>query len=253
TYRDHNPEQIYSGPMVVMINRNSASASEIFAAAMQDYKRAVIIGSGPSSFGKGTVQQFMDLDNYLLPQQDSIKPLGAVKITMQKFYRINGGATQLKGVEPDIELPDAYSEIETGEKELDYPMQWDEIPAADYKKYNIPNMTDIVTKSKERVEKNNTFSLVKDQASYLKKKRNETKYSINLLKYREDAKLRETELKKYDDMRVEIKNYNTRIIKEKGYEKNEDSTKINKDKKWLESLRKDFYLFEATRVAIDIK
>ena len=253
TYRDHNPEQIYSGPMVVMINRNSASASEIFAAAMQDYKRAVIIGSGPSSFGKGTVQQFMDLDNYLLPQQDSIKPLGAVKITMQKFYRINGGATQLKGVEPDIELPDAYSEIETGEKELDYPMQWDEIPAADYKKYNIPNMTDIVTKSKERVEKNNTFSLVKDQASYLKKKRNETKYSINLLKYREDAKLREAELKKYDDMRVEIKNYNTRIIKEKGYEKNEDSTKINKDKKWLESLRKDFYLFEATRVAIDIK
>ncbi|MGZ3867445.1 MAG: S41 family peptidase, partial [Bacteroidia bacterium] len=90
---DKNPEQVYTGPMAVMVNRNSASASEIFAAAMQDYKRAIIVGSSPTSFGKGTVQQFLDLDNYLMPEFDTVKPLGAVKVTMSKFYRINGGAT----------------------------------------------------------------------------------------------------------------------------------------------------------------
>ena len=253
TYRDFNAEQIYDGPMVVMINRNSASASEIFAAAMQDYKRAVIVGSGPASFGKGTVQQFLDLDNYLSPQYDTVKPLGAVKVTMQKFYRINGGATQLKGVIPDIVLPDAYSEVETGEKELDFPMPWDEIPAADYKLYNVPNWSKIISNSQERTSKNKSFLLVKEQSKYIRKKKDETTHSLNLIKFRNEEKKTDAETKKFEDIKPEIKNFNCILMKENNSELQNDTIKLNREKKWAESLKKDFYLYEASNVLADIK
>ncbi len=122
---DRNSDVVWDGPLAILINHNSASASEILAAAIQDYKRGVIMGT--QSFGKGTVQSFLDLDQYLLPQFDTMRPLGSVKVTMQKFYRINGGTTQLKGVIPDITLPDPYAYIDMGEKELDFPLPWDEI------------------------------------------------------------------------------------------------------------------------------
>ncbi|HEY0029208.1 MAG TPA: S41 family peptidase, partial [Bacteroidia bacterium] len=101
---DRDAGVVYDGPLTVMVNSNSASASEIMAAAIQDYHRGVIVGTSPSSFGKGTVQRFFNLDDYLPPAYANLKPLGEVKITTQKFYRINGGATQLKGVVPDIVL-----------------------------------------------------------------------------------------------------------------------------------------------------
>ena len=252
TYRDFNSEQVYDGPLVVMINRNSASASEIFAAAMQDYKRAIILGTGPASFGKGTVQQFLDLDNFLVPEYDSVRPLGAVKITMQKFYRINGGATQLKGVIPDIILPDAYSEIESGEKELDFPMPWDEIPAAEFRLYNLPNLSTIINKSQARTSENKTFSLIKDQSKFFKKKRDESSHSLNLSKYRNEEKTLDAETKKYDDLKVEIKNFNSRIIKTNVKENDADTVKVNREKKWAESLRKDYYLHEASNVILDL-
>ena len=134
---DKNTDVSWDVPLAIMVNHGSASASEILAAAIQDYKRGVIIGT--QSFGKGTVQSFYNLDQYLLPQFDSIRPLGEVKITNQKFYRINGGATQLKGVMPDVILPDPYAFIEVGEKEMDYPMPWDEIMKATYDEYTSIN------------------------------------------------------------------------------------------------------------------
>jgi Periplasmic protease len=130
---DRNADVVWDGPLAIMVNHNSASASEILAAAIQDYKRGVIVGT--QSFGKGTVQSFIELDQYLLPQFDTMRPIGSVKITMQKFYRINGGATQLKGVMPDVVLPDIYAHIDMGEKDLEYPMPWDEISKATYSEY----------------------------------------------------------------------------------------------------------------------
>ncbi|MFO8087052.1 MAG: S41 family peptidase [Bacteroidales bacterium] len=114
--KDHKAGALYDGPLVILVNQGSASASEILAAAMQDYGRAVIVGS-PSTFGKGTVQRFFDLDQMVRAKQyEEFKPLGSIKLTTQKFYRVNGGATQLKGVKPDIVLPDRYAYVDVGEK-----------------------------------------------------------------------------------------------------------------------------------------
>ncbi len=129
---DEEPSVVYDGPLIVMVNQYSASASEIMAAALQDYKRAVIVGS-ESSFGKGTVQRFLDLDRIVTDKD--VKPLGSVKISIQKFYRINGTTTQLKGVASDIVLPDVYKYVEVGEKEEEYPLEWDENQACEI--YNI--------------------------------------------------------------------------------------------------------------------
>src|SRR5690606_34288289 len=115
-----------------MVNHFSASASEILAAAIQDYDRGIILGTN-STFGKGTVQRFFELDRFLNTSYNQYKPLGAVKITTQKFYRVNGDATQLKGVLPDIEVPTRYTYLELGEKEQDHAMEWDQIDPANYK------------------------------------------------------------------------------------------------------------------------
>ena len=130
---DKDSEIQYNGPLVIMVNSGSASASEILAAAMQDYERAVIVGSA-TTFGKGTVQRLIDLDRAVESSFNSIKPLGSVKLTTQKFYRIDGTTTQLQGVKPDIILPDRYTYIDRGEKEHEYPLEWDEIEPATYKK-----------------------------------------------------------------------------------------------------------------------
>ncbi|MEO1715046.1 MAG: S41 family peptidase, partial [Bacteroidota bacterium] len=122
---DNDPSVKWDGHLIVMVNQFSASASEILAAALQDYERAVIVGS-TSTFGKGTVQRFYNLDR-AIPGYSELKPFGEIKLTTQKFYRIDGGSTQLKGVTPDIILPDMYSYIETGEKEQEYPMNWTQI------------------------------------------------------------------------------------------------------------------------------
>ncbi|MEL6989814.1 MAG: S41 family peptidase, partial [Bacteroidota bacterium] len=129
--KDSDPTVQYDGPVIVMVNGYSASASEILAAALQDYKRAVIVGS-TSTYGKGTVQRFFDLDR-VIQGGDELKPLGDLKVTTQKFYRVDGGSTQLKGVVPDIILPDNFHYIKTGEKDLDYPLEWTKIDPVDYK------------------------------------------------------------------------------------------------------------------------
>ncbi|MBC7862814.1 MAG: carboxy terminal-processing peptidase [Bacteroidia bacterium] len=250
-YSDHNPEQVYDGPMAVLVNRNSASASEIFAAAMQDYKRALIVGT--QSFGKGTVQQFLDLDNYLMPEFDTVKPLGAVKVTMQKFYRINGGATQLKGVMPDVVLPDAYSQLETGEKELDFPMSWDEIPSAEYKTFNYLDYDKIRKKSKERVKANKTFALVEEESNYFKSRKDDSKYSLNLDKFREEEKKIKAENKKYENLRSEIKGFEASLLKVDIDNMQNDTTKMTREKKWAENLQKDFYIYETVNMLGDTK
>ncbi|MBS1646868.1 MAG: carboxy terminal-processing peptidase [Bacteroidetes bacterium] len=248
---DKDITQVYEKPLVIMINKNSASASEIMAAAMQDYRRAVIVGS--ESFGKGTVQTFLDLDNYLLPQFDSIKPLGSLKITTQKFYRVNGGTTQLRGVTPDITTPDPYLLFDSGEKELDNPMSWDEIPKANYEPFNTIDYPKVQKKSVERIKKNREFTLVSQQAKELKAKKDDSKYSLNLDKFMAEAKQYKEEGKKYEDLRKDIKNFDVNLLNTDVEKITADTIKLNREKKWIENLKKDFYLYEAGNIIGDMQ
>ncbi|MCX6350771.1 MAG: carboxy terminal-processing peptidase [Bacteroidetes bacterium] len=248
---DHDPETVYSGPLAIMVNNNSASASEILAAAMQDYKRAVIIGTS-STFGKGTVQKFMDLDNIVNPSYDEVKPLGQVKLTIQKFYRINGGATQLKGVIPDVILPDAYALLDLGEKEQDYPMKWDEIKPANYTPWSKYNIAAISSKSKERVKKNESFALVNEEAKRVKTARDRTTVSLNLEKYKAEEKKRIEEGKKFDKLRTEVKGLEVFQLKS-DEALNTDSVKVIRTKEMIKTLKKDFNLNEALNVIGDMR
>jgi carboxyl-terminal processing protease len=249
--RDYNGEQQYGGPVVIMVNHNSASASEILAAALQDYKRAVILGT--PSFGKGTVQSFIDLDNYLLPQFDTVKPLGSVKVTMQKFYRISGGTTQLKGVIPDIILPDPYSLIDLGEKELDNPLPWDEMPKADYTAYSNIDYEKIRKMSSDRVKKNKSFQLIEQEAKDFKGRKDDTQYSLNLNKYRAEVKKLRDDAKKFDELKNDVKGFDTHLLSVDLENMQKDSLRTDREKKWANNLKKDIYLFEATNVINDLK
>lgn len=248
---DRNSDIAWDGPLAILINHNSASASEILAAAIQDYKRGVIMGT--QSFGKGTVQSFLDLDQYLLPQFDTMKPMGSVKVTMQKFYRINGGATQLKGVIPDITLPDPYAYFDMGEKELDYPMPWDEIAKANYQEYNSINYDKIKKQSSERVKASTAFKLIETESKELKSKRDNTKYQLKLDKYREQAKKQREQNKKYDDLKNEIKGFEAELLEVDAENMKADTAKFNREQKWVKNLKKDNYIFEASNVINDMK
>ncbi len=249
---DVDPSKLYDGPMAILVNGGSASASEIFAAALQDYKRAVVIGS-ESTFGKGTVQQFLDLDNFVLPAFDTVKPLGSVKVTMQKFYRINGGSTQLKGVVPDIILPDVYDEIDRGEKELDYPLAWDEIPVANYAAYNAINYDKLKANSKARMAKNDNFALIQKEAEELKVRRDETDVNLNLVKYIARNKLEKERIKKYDVFKNDLKGIKSSILEADKQAMSIDTAKLNRFVKWSNNLKKDNWVYEACNVVSEMK
>ena len=191
----------YDGDLVVMVNTLSASASEILAAAMQDYGRAIVIGA-PKTYGKGTVQRIIDLDQVVSGSYSDVKPLGALRLTTQKFYRVNGGATQLKGVIPDIILPDVYGAMEIGERELTNVMPWDEIAPAGYQKWPLPieNMSELKASSDKRIADNEVFNKVKENSLRLKKQKDMTEYTLNLDGYRSEQKKLNEEAKKYNKM-----------------------------------------------------
>jgi len=250
-HEDRNPDVAWDGPLTILVNHNSASASEILAAAIQDYKRGVIIGT--PSFGKGTVQSFYDLDHALIPQFDTIKPVGQVKITNQKFYRINGGATQLKGVVPDVILPDPYAMIDLGEKELDNPMPWDEISRANYAEFQDINYPSVVKNSQARVKKSPQFLLVEQQSKEVKSKKDDTKYNLNIDKYRAEQKQLRDQNKKYEDLRKEIKGFSASLLEEDKNRFAADTSKAGREIRWAKNLTKDIYIYEATNVLNDIK
>jgi carboxyl-terminal processing protease len=250
---DRDPAVVYDGPLVVMVNEGSASASEIFAAAIQDYGRGIIVGSN-TTFGKGTVQQFYNLDDYLLPQFDTLKPLGSIKLTTQKFYRINGGTTQLKGVTPDIIFPDLLKYAKYGEKELENPLQWDQVPAADYTKYAVSyNADKIKTNSYARVQSNNVFKLVDDEAKFLKQEQDNSIESLNLNKFRDARKKFKTKMKQYDEVTAEIKDWQIKPLKADMEELKKDTVLVSKNNDWIKRLKKDIYLNECTKIIDDMR
>ncbi|MGD1843772.1 MAG: carboxy terminal-processing peptidase [Salibacteraceae bacterium] len=253
-YRDRDPKLVYDGPLVVMLNSNSASASEILAAAIQDYDRGVIVGS-TSSFGKGTVQRFFGLDDVLPDELNNIKPLGAVKITMQKFYRINGGSTQLKGVTPDIIFPDRYQYIETGEKEQEYVMPWDKIEPVEYKawspKYKVDQLKE---NSEKRIAQNEGFNTIEEYSKRLETQQNESLIPLNWLGYRNMRMAREEEsqsLKDLDKQMIETLEVNNLPEDLIYIEADTSRTKLNES--WLKELNRDLYVNEAMYILSDMR
>jgi carboxyl-terminal processing protease len=253
---DPDPSVLYDGPLVVMVNELSASASEILAAAMQDYRRGVIIGSN-ATYGKGTVQRMVNLDDYLPDSYESVAPLGSLKITFQKFYRVNGGATQLKGVTPDIILPDKFSYLEFGEKEQDYPMPWNEIAPASYAHWeNDLNLARLKAGSKSRVDKNPTFSMLDQEGQRLKSQTDKTSHTLNLVKYAEEQKALKEEAKKYENILKPISGFEARKMKDTASENmavaSSDTSAAAPGKEFIKNLRKDAHVFEAFQVISDM-
>jgi carboxyl-terminal processing protease len=252
-HQDKDKSVLYDGPLVIMVNQYSASASEIIAAAMQDYNRAIIVGSN-STFGKGTVQRFYDLDR-VSNGYEEYKPLGNVKITMQKFYRVNGGSTQLKGVVPDVILPDIYHYIETGEKEYDNPLTWTEIEATKFGQSVVllENKNKIIENSKQRLAKNNDFNLILDRALKLKKERDESKYPLKLNSYRAMIDKRKEDGKKYENiMKNDIANLEISNLSVDLPKINVDESNKAKNDEFIKDLKKDIYLEETMFIIRDM-
>lgn len=251
---DNDAKVYFDGNLVVLVNSFSASASEILAAALQDYHRALIVGT-KSTYGKGTVQRFTDLDRVLPARYNQYKKLGSLKYTMQKFYRINGGATQKKGVIPEIVLPDIYSYIDFGEKEEPSAMPWDEINAVNYTPtYNyIPDYSSIENKSKERVEKSVQFTLLDERAKLVKQESEETTEPLNFDAYVKIRKDKEQQLKKFEELgkenlAIDVRNLNV----DNGFFQ-ADSTRQEVNKEWHTAIGKDIYIYEALKVVEDLK
>ncbi|MEN2879678.1 Tail-specific protease [Mannheimia haemolytica] len=232
-HEDPESKSVYDGKVMVMINRHSASASEIFAAAMQDYNRAIIVGQ--QTFGKGTVQQSRSLNFvYDLDQE----PLGFIQYTIQKFYRINGGSTQLKGVEADIKFPEIINAAKTGESFEDNALPWDKIPAANYKEAgNARNAVAALTaKHQERIAKNPEFIVLNENIA-IRKERDERKFlSLNL-----EERLKENKA----DESKRLKDINARFARE-GKKALKDIDDLPKDYE-----APDFFLKEAEQMMLD--
>lgn len=246
--RDRDKNVQYEGPLAIMVNEYSASASEIMAAAMQDYKRAVIIGS-TQTFGKGTVQRLFNLDDFY-PVKDG-GSLGALKLTQQKFYRANGGSTQLKGVASDIVLPDPYYEV--AERKDSDALAWDEIPRASFTAwYNPVNAESLKKSSEKRMASSAAFKLLNENLNTLKKLEKQETYSLNLLTYKTEQKTNTAALKKYDAVNDKVKELSIVNIKSDMEKFGSDSSKIARNKDWIRIRTKDIYLDEAVNVMNDL-
>lgn len=249
--RDKDNGVLYDGPLAVLVNEFSASASEIFAAAIQDYGRGIVIGS-TSTYGKGTVQRSIGLDpesNFL----SSNSELGSLKLTLQKFYRINGGSTQLKGVTPDIVLPDQYEYLRFRERDNENALPWDEISKAPYKNWNGGyDLKTIKNLSNSRVASNPVFMAIKARTEWLGKQ-NDKEYSLNINKFKAEQKqVRET-VKHLDSLLKLSKEMNIAYLQEDIQKRATDKDKQERYNQWLRNLSKDIYLDQAVKVIGDIQ
>ena len=248
--RDRDKSVQYDGPLAVMVDETSASASEIFAAAIQDYKRGIVIGS-TSTYGKGTVQRNIPLnpenENTLLVSKKS-DDLGTVKLTLQKFYRINGDATQLKGVTPDIILPDRLEHLKFREKDNPNALQWDEIAKADYKTWtsNISSPA-IVSSANDEVNKSTTFGKIKANVQWLEKN-NDREYSLNISKYKEEQKKLKDVYKEIDNL-YKLSNPMKMVnLQADSMSISNDNDKIEKNKQWIKVRSDDIYIDATVKV-----
>ncbi|WP_207493409.1 carboxy terminal-processing peptidase [Aridibaculum aurantiacum] len=250
-YTVNEKNVLYTGPLTVLVNEQSASASEIFAAAIQDYGRGIVLGSS-STYGKGTVQRAIPFGKPL-DFFSGRTEFGAVKLTLQKYYRIDGGSTQLKGVIPDVVLPDEYEYLKIREKDNKNAMPWDQISKASFRKWNgTVNLSEVAQASQQRVKSNTNFQLLDKNAKWLAEQNNKI-YSLNLEKYRAEQQAIRSTVKQnekltklenelpFEGLKADNSKYNN-VDKEKG----------ERYKTWLKNLRTDIYINEATAVVSDM-
>ena len=249
--KDNDPSIIWDGPLVILVNEFSASASEILAAALQDYNRAIILGS-KQTYGKGTVQNVVDLNNVI--SGNTYGDLGSLKITTDKFYRVNGGSTQLEGVKSDLVFPNRYSYIDIGEKDLENPLSWDKIDPARYdNSVKVFNYAQAISNSKERIGQNEYFTIIDQHAKLIKSKQDDKTISLNYNSYKED----QAEFKLQTDKLKVIEDFNSPYLFEWNDSNLDVNTSYNDDMKekrdrWIKSLQKDIYVNEAMNLLIDL-
>ena len=248
--KDIDPSIVWDGPLVILVNEFSASASEIIAAALQDYKRAIILGS-KQTFGKGTVQNVFDLNRMITG--GTYGDLGALKVTTDKFYRINGRSTQLEGVKSDVVFPNRYAYVEMGEKDQDNPLAWDSISPALYKTFEgLNNYEYSLSRSKQRIKDNPILTLIDEQALWIKKQQENYTYSLDFTSYkatRESNKTYSERFKKLGDYESSLE---FQWLPEAGLQAEVNDDLIIKRKRWQKSLKKDIYISEAIEILKDL-
>lgn len=248
---DRDNSVLYDGPFAVMVNEESASASEIFAAAIQDYKRGIIVGSS-STYGKGTVQRNIPLGRIL--DFTGRSENGAIKLTFQKFYRINGGSTQLKGVTPDVVIPDIYEYLKIREKDNDSALPWDEIAKSPYQYWQeTDNLDEVIKKENNEIKKNTQFNLIKNNTEWLSKNMDKP-ISLNFTTFiQQQKKQRATVMqnnslaKLTTDMDVEV----MKLDKDKFYN-NSDKSKGERYQDWLKRVKNDLYISSTAKIVSDM-
>ena len=249
---DEDSSVKYDGPLIIMVNDFSVSASEILAAALQDYNRALIVGS-PSTFGKGSVQRFYSLDR--VRGANEFKPLGDVKMTIQKFFRIDGTSTQLKGVEADIVLPDSYLYIKRGEKDYDYPLEWTEIEKVDYDQnaYKVTSYDKLRQLSDDRVKSDDNFKLVLKNAERLKENSENRVYSLKLDSFVAQLESENEEAKEFRVIgKDEVEGLAIENLAVDMPHIESDSSRIGRNEDFIARLKKDIYLKETIHIMNDM-
>ncbi len=248
---DRDKKIEWDGPLVIMVNSFSASASEILAAAIQDYKRGIIIGS-KQTYGKGTVQNVIDLNQFV--RSSNIGDLGALKTTTQKFYRINGGSTQLEGVASDVVMPDRYAYLKMGERDVDNAMPWDKIDPAQYNVWmNNAKFSKAIADSKSRIAQNPQFKLIEENAKWIDERSKENDYSLNFDKFKKNQKAIEETNKKFKSIADYDYHLKFTSLPQEAQVMNTDASLKEKRDRWHESLSKDIYVEEALNILDDLQ
>ena len=240
----------WDGALVLLVNEFSASASEILAAAFQDYRRGIVLGS-KQTYGKGTVQNMIDLNKII--SGNTYGDLGAMKVTTDKFYRINGGSTQLEGVKSDVIFPNRYSYIEVGERDQDNPLKWDKITPASYETFiNEDRFLSIIEKSQRRLEINPYVKLIDDQAKLIRQRQENSEFTLNyndLIKQKEIEDIESKKFRKLNEFSNTLSFYPTNTDLDKI---SKDSILTKKRERWEEALSKDIYIDEAINILKDL-
>ena len=241
---DKDPQVVWDGPLVILMNKMSASASEILAGALQDYNRAVIIGN-EKSFGKGTVQNVIDLNRFI---SNSSYDLGALKITTDKFYRINGESVQLEGVKSDIVIPDSYKYIFNGEKDEKNPLQWDKITPANFNKWAKRDyLNKISSENQSRIDNDDYYSLINDRAQWLKDQQSNKTISLNFNSYNSFLTKQREKNKRFESLNKYENTLNFKLLKTEKQYIMSNKELLSSRNRWHRNLTKDLYLEEGVK------
>lgn len=253
-YPDVDPRMQCDVPLVVLINGFSASASEIFAAAIQDYRRGIIIGT--NSYGKGTVQRFFPLDQVAAAYNLTGTPaqLGEVKQTVAKFFRINGGATQLKGVKPDVVLPESYMYLDMSEGSYDYALPWKAIARAEYDTFVYPySLQKVAAEAQKRVDTTAYFLKLKNQAKQIKTSQDASKYPLSYKAYKAVKDKNEKVNKEYEVKKEKITDWTVQFHSEDVNLLAKDTLSAERLNKFKETVEQDRHVREAVKILGQLK